>query len=391
MRRWMAAPALFAALAVLAFTGDTPQAQAQPAPPIDETFLTADGVKLHGLFHRSGKAREGNPVALLMYAPGPDKNMTKGDWDGLAKRLNEEGFHVFRFDWRGHGKSTDISNPMDPIDPFAGFWTNRITGAANNAYVKIANKKQVKNDLFVNKDFGGVPPTTLGKYFPVFVQDLAAVRLHLDQKNDEGVLNTSSIYVIGEKDTAALGLLWLTAEWNRPAVAPTLGAGAQYKVIPTQGIVVDPPAGADIAACIWLSASRPSNTPSLTDRIYKNWILNTLKIRDNNPMLFLYGPEDKSGGGAVNQAKFYFDEVLVAGGKKEMMLKPQEQTFHKPLADAKALNGVNLLGNNAMLKTEDTLVQYIAARHKDRESMVRKERKYVTPYYVNLPSFYVNP
>ena len=45
------------------------------------------------------------PVIVLMYAPGPDRDMTKGEWGGLAKELKKAGYHVFQFDWRGHGKS----------------------------------------------------------------------------------------------------------------------------------------------------------------------------------------------------------------------------------------------------------------------------------------------
>ena len=45
-----------------------------------------------------------------MYAPGKGNDMDKGDWKGLAKALSNEGYNVFRFDWRGHGKSKDIKD-----------------------------------------------------------------------------------------------------------------------------------------------------------------------------------------------------------------------------------------------------------------------------------------
>src|SRR5205823_1470440 len=113
-------------------------------------------------------------------------SMTKGDWQGLADRLNAEGYHVFRFDWRGHGKSTDIRD----TDKFWNQSINPWTAPANNKYIKGAKKKPLKNDIFakdINQD----------KYFPVYVNDLAAVRAHLDQKNDLGEINTSTVYVIG--------------------------------------------------------------------------------------------------------------------------------------------------------------------------------------------------
>ena len=95
-------------------------------------------------------------------------------------------------------------------------------------------------------------------YFPVYVEDLAAVRAYLDQLNDHGDLNSSSIYIIGAEDTAALGFLWMAAEWNRPGIHPLLGMGQQYKVVPTPGIINDPEGGRDVAGAIWLSASVPA-------------------------------------------------------------------------------------------------------------------------------------
>jgi hypothetical protein len=372
MRRWIAAPLLLTGL--LALVGDdAPPAQAQqPAAPVAETFVTADGVKLHGLFHRSPKPQAGNPVVLFLYPPGPANSMTKpGDWDGLATTLTKEGFHVFRFDWRGHGKSTDIVDTML-------FWQNPYTGGWNNQLIKGANKKPVKNDLFVNKDFTA---QNLARYFPCFVNDLAAVRLHLDTKNDAGDLNSGSIYVIAANDAATLGMLWLTTEWVRPAIHPTLPGGIQYPAVPTQGIVVNPEAGRDVAALITLSGSRH---PSVAPGTAQGWVRNTLKMRENNPMLLLYGPEDKKSKAA---AEFFYDDVLVAKGNMRIGVQPLPQTFLKPLDGAKALNGVALLGNNATLKTEDTIVKYMAAIQKERAALVVKQRKYSAPYFVDLRYF----
>src|SRR5438874_7898507 len=110
MRRWMAVPLVLAA-AVGLTSLQASRVSAQPAvAPTEETFFTADGVQLHGLFHATSKNANTAPVVILLYPPGPDRDMTKGDWPALAKRLNDEGYHVFRFDWRGHGKSTTIKD-----------------------------------------------------------------------------------------------------------------------------------------------------------------------------------------------------------------------------------------------------------------------------------------
>jgi alpha/beta hydrolase fold len=366
MRRWMAAPFLFAALAALAAQGELPAQD--DGKPVEENFPTADGVRLKGLFHKSAKPATGNPVVILLYEPGIGNTLDKpGDWAGLTKTLNDKGFHVFRFDWRGHGKSKDITDPNE-------FWFNNFTGPWNKKYVKGGNKKPIKNDIDIKTDVG----TSLTKYMPVFVNDIAAARAHLDGKNDQGDLSTSSIYVIGAGDAAALGLFWMTAEWARPAIHPLLGGGQIYKFVPQPGIIVDPEAGRDIAGAVWLSGSRNA----FPEAVVKNWAKNTSKLRDNNPMLLMFGSEDTP---AKTQAKFFYENVLVAKGDKQLGIKPLEQTF---LSEVKGkVKGSALLGNNATLGTEDTIMKYLEARQKDRAAIVRRERKFPAPYYIDLGTF----
>src|SRR5688572_5275497 len=84
----LAAPLLLVALSL-----DSPPAGAQePAKPVEEAFNTADGVRLKGLFHRSpGGDKQGDAVVVLLYPPGPDRDMLTGSWDGLVGRLNAAG------------------------------------------------------------------------------------------------------------------------------------------------------------------------------------------------------------------------------------------------------------------------------------------------------------
>src|SRR5204862_279 len=85
---------------------------------------------------------------------------------------------------------------------------------------------------------------------------------------------------------------------NRPGIHPLLGGGQQYKVVPTPGIINDPEGGRDIAGAIWLSASVPGNVPSIQKTVIQRWVRDNLKLRDNNPMLFLYGEKDPAGKAA---------------------------------------------------------------------------------------------
>jgi hypothetical protein len=43
-----------------------------------------------------------------------------------------------------------------------------------------------------------------------------------------------------------------------------------------------------------------------------------------------------------------------------------------------------------MLKTEDTIVAYLKQLEKERGNIVAKDRKYVSPYYIDMSAFGVN-
>ena len=389
MRRWTTAPVFFTAAFGMTAWSEMPTAQAQPkpVPPVVETIRTADGMKLQGLFHETKTPKAGNnagssPVVILLYAPGVDHSMAKGDWESLANTLNENGFNVLRFDWRGHGKSTDITTPLgNMMEP--GFWNNRYSGFWNTKYIKGGgpNKKPVKNDFKVNE-----LTSPNSNYYPTYVQDLAAVRVHLDQKNDQRMCNTSSIYLIGSEDVAPLAFLWMTAEWNRPGIHPLLGAGQMYTVVPTPGIQNSPEGGKDIAGAVWLSASKPPNgVTAINDRLMQQWVTKTLDLRLSNPMLFLYGQQDPAG---KNVATFFFKDVLVAGGDKTVGVKALEQTFVREVMGTK-LRGKDLLDPKLGLKVDDTIIAYLKQLEKERGNVVAKDRKFVTPYYIDTSFFNV--
>jgi pimeloyl-ACP methyl ester carboxylesterase len=395
MRRWLVlSPVLFAILAAVALSPATPRALAQPPAPTEETFLTADGVQLHGLFHKSQVNPGNDPVVIILYPPGKDNNMTKGDWKGLADRLTKQGYNVFRFDWRGHGKSTDIkdtnrfwniptANNLNP-NPFSGHWNLKYI---NGAPVNAAAKKKIKNDI----EFADI--RDLVRYAPVFLQDLAAVRYHLDTKNDAGDVNTSSIYLIGSDVAATIGFAWMTAEWHRPEVSPgpnALGNAPRYEFVPqllNGGITAE--AGEDISGAIWLSARRAN---SVSERAVQDWMKHATKLRENNHMLFLFGGNDRT---AKADAEFFFDRVLVANPPKNSPLQALELTKKREIKDkdgkATALSGTALLGNNDQLKTEATIDEFLNFIQKQRAKLVRKQRGFANPYFIDVGAFGLRP
>lgn len=74
-------------------------AHAYGVAPRDETFVTRDGVKLHGwLFRANDRASP-----LIVWFHGNGGNIT--DRATVAAELARRGLAVFVFDWRGYGKS----------------------------------------------------------------------------------------------------------------------------------------------------------------------------------------------------------------------------------------------------------------------------------------------
>lgn len=391
MRRFPLALLFVAAAVGLAEPG--PRAFAQPKEAGDETFRTADGVELYGKFSPAAKTTDGGkkevnartaPVVVLLYEPGAGNDLTKGDWGTLTKKLNEDGYHVFQFDWRGHGKSTDIKDPERFWGVKSPYLNGTQANGAPNAFIKGGPGKPLKDKLSISKDV-----TNAQKFFPAYSMDLAAVRYHLDTKNDNGELNTSSIYLIGVGDTAGLGLAWLTMEWKRPAVKPgdnqlaIAGAAgaARYEYIGQELRGDFEEAGQDYAGAVWLSASRPA---AISPTNMKLWTSKFApQLRNNTPMLYLHGDKDTTGKTA---ADFFYSEVLVAKPKAGSTLAPLKQTFVRPLEGGGTDRGLKLLGNNAV-KAEDTVLKFLKEVQKERQRTAVKQRKFDNNYGVNLYYF----
>jgi hypothetical protein len=384
----MAGPLIFAVAAALALPGTAPRAKAQAPkvdPPVEETFLTADGLQLRALFHKSARDPSNAPVVILVYPPGRDakdkdkeRDMNTGDWVGLANRLAGEGYHVFRFDWRGHGKKgSDIKDTER-------FWGNPYTGPWNSRYIIGAGRKPLKTDLYLRdiKD-----PM---RYAPTLLLDLAAMRAHIDTKNDSGELNASSIYLVGAESAATIGIAWMTTEWNRPAFAPTpnqlIFPAPRYEFVPQRlngGIITA--AGEDISGAVWLSGNHPSN---VSDSAVKAWISrHAPKLRDNTHMMFMYAEKDRRGR---LESEFFFNEVLVGKGNARLGLNPLNDKYLHQIKGADQLSGVALLGNDKALKTESTIVEFLGAIQKERAKITRKQRNFTSPWFIHLPSFGFN-
>ena len=116
------------------------QAKKEPLPPVGKLpapkqvdILTVDKVELKAKFYPSTKGKEAACV-LLLHALG-DSSDNK-EWTNFAKKLQEKGYAVLMFDFRGHGDSTTVE-PGVPAAKGAlgqpGFWDQKENRAIDMA------------------------------------------------------------------------------------------------------------------------------------------------------------------------------------------------------------------------------------------------------------------
>jgi alpha-beta hydrolase superfamily lysophospholipase len=280
-------------------------------------FETADKVELRGKFYASKKSKA--PCAILLHNLGGNRQQ-KG-WEDLAEKLSND-FAVLSFDFRGHGDSTNV----DPV-----FWKT-----SANMMIRGAAKMPSKISF---KDFPDA-------YYPMLVNDIVAAKRYLEQQNDAGACNASNIVVIGAQDGAAIGALWIAAEWKIPKL--TKNAFGVYVSDPSNKV-----AGEDIAAAVWLSIPRKSRYAGNRDVL--TWMTGQgSKVRDKVPMVFFYGKEDQQ---AASAATALLAELKRAGKEKLDLTGTREK-------DGK-FAGVDLLGKKSLDTEEDIsgyLVQRVLAR-----------------------------
>jgi predicted alpha/beta hydrolase len=241
---------LFLATGMAAALLATPAAYAQNN--VDRVkFDTCDGVELHGSFYPGKNGPKSTCVLLLHNVGGDNKNVDNSQqdgWDRLAKALQEGGFAVLSFDFRGHGNSTGVQ---------PSYWKYN-----HNSVVRGAGKSETISYKDYQKG-----------YYPILVNDIAAAKALLDRRNDNGECNSRSIIVIGAQEGGVLGTMWAVTEWQR------------YQLINLFPLRLDPTAeGKSINACVFLSMS--SSQPELG-----NW-MKLLGKDKHTPMGFLYGAND---------------------------------------------------------------------------------------------------
>jgi hypothetical protein len=348
--------------------------------PVEETFQSCDGVKLRGVYYdaispKTAPAKA--PVILMLHAY--NQNPDEAVWDDTAKLAAAAGYHVFRFDFRGHGKSKDIVG--------RDFWDPRMPWfPINKAYIRGSEKAATKVTIDV-KEFNP-------RYYAMLVNDIAAARAHLDKKNDAGQLNSSSIYLMAAGDAINLGMLFAASEWKRERKRPNADL-INLTVSPRRELFTGfDPAGPDIRGAIWLGPTPAPSGSGIANDDIKRWVMSdyALDLRMETQMLFLYGKQDER---AKNMTHALYDTVLkildprdpknqgkkLSGGPNGKSLPNPDQSF-KQAIDGK-LSGAKLLGNN--LGTERYIQTFIDRVEEDRKNRERTpNRNWDKPLYIDV-------
>jgi len=314
---------LLLGLALLALPLGTAPAAEKPSKV---TFDTGDGVTLQGTYYVSLKGKD-EPTVLLLHKIGSDSH--KDGWDSLADKLNDKGYTVLSFDFRGHGNSTSV----DPK-----FWDFAFNAKATRGGSLDPKTRKPKESINY-KDF---PPS----YLPYLVNDVAAAKLFLDDRNDAGDCNSRAIILIGAEDGATLGALWMASDWNRYTATVNYPFGKRQGPIIT-GVGEDPE-GKDQYAAIWLSMTQGLGGKLNVGNGLRNWLTQAGK-EHKVPMGFLYGDKDENGQKHAEE----FIRVLKGADPKESKLV---FTASQAVKDTK-LTGSQLLRES--LDTEKMILTYL--------------------------------
>jgi predicted esterase len=286
-------------------------AQGKGGEPVKIT--TIDGVELHGMFYAGAKPKA--PTVIVLHAIG-DSAVNKKLYTSLAESL-QPNYSVMLFDFRGHGKSKEV-NPQE-------FW--KFPG--NQQGIKGGNPKKTTIE---QGDFDKA------KYYPVLVNDIAAVKAYLDRRNDSNDCNTSSTILIGAESGATLGAAWLNSQWHLIRMIPNANPLLPPQPSPTSE-------GKNVVASIWLSPTSKFGGPS---PISLSRPLD-VPVRTNGcATVFMHGDKDTTG-------KTLCDALVTK-------LKVKDDPKHKFITAYEVKGGGKLQGINLLQKSlnvDEVINQYL--------------------------------
>ncbi|VTR98113.1 alpha/beta hydrolase [Tuwongella immobilis] len=313
-----------------------PTTQAQEEIKKEEvSFDSVDGVDLRGTYY-PGQGVTGRqlPCVLILHRWGSDR--VKGEWESTAVSMQKKGYSVLTFDFRGHGKSKEIKDR-------AKFWN--ISDFPQQKYAGGGRINPLRLPTRIDqKQFSKL-------YFPYLVNDIAAARRFLDEKNDAGELNAGRLVIVAECEMATLAQLWIATEFKRFGIAPT-----------PANPMPDHKGGEDIAGAVFLNIERrPLGMAMPYDIQPRLWYgLNGMvgdPVRLRTPMAFIFGEKDTK---SRSDAEWFYKNLWNA----DKVDKKDQIKYLVPIKGSN-LVGANLL-NKENLGTEKAITDYLDEMLKKR-------------------------
>jgi hypothetical protein len=213
-----------------------------------------------------------------MLLHGLKENSNSKEWTRLARGLQSKGFAVLTFDFRGFGSgTTEVDSTL--------FWAPQ-----NSLNQMIRGPK----DSISSKEFRPA-------YYPALINDIAAAKAFLDRRNDGNAggarCNSSNLFLIGSREGATLGAVWLNSEWHRykvkvnPMGQPQIVNGFGGMI---QGVadMQQPSAGSGVVGAIWLTISQRLGVGAGALSVSLESVMVTPAKKQFVPMAFMYGAED---------------------------------------------------------------------------------------------------
>ncbi|QVL31934.1 hypothetical protein KIH39_24370 [Telmatocola sphagniphila] len=301
----------------------------------DVSFLTVDGLRLFGNWYRGNKGKNSDAVMLL---PNFKGEVAKGEWNTLAEALQAEGFSVLAFDFRGHGKSKSIKTFEEPkryVDVYSFPWN------------KLAGVSQMTNPL-------GLKSIDATKFnsaiYPYLVNDIAAARKFIDNRNDAGECNSGRISVIGDRDSCGLGMAWMGTEFKRIAIYPK----NTFDIAPYNHY-----GSKDLVAGVWLSyRNGPGGTLTVVNNAIQADNVAREIIKDKVSMAFIYGDGDRE---SQSMARKWFDKWGIPNTATD---DPRIAKYMIEVKNGKSLLGINLCDPSKNLDTIKIIVEFMVKTQK---------------------------
>ena len=289
----------------------------RPAEPVEPfTCECYDGVKIVGDFYPPGRGRgQRGPCVILLHPIGPGRGTSsRRDFGTLPRRLQEEGMAVVTFDFRGYGESVNV-------DP-------------NKFLLEAANQSRGSKDRPAMKldyhDFRSI------RDFEMLANDLVAVKVWLNGKNNAKVCNAHNVALVGVEQAGLVGLIWLVNEHQDLNRTSDLANVRNNKAERYEG--------EDVASVVWVSTGDRLGNDRLESASLQRW-LNQLREKKTQTLAVV------SENDAIGKAYWDKAQNWIKTARDKDVLKATRLQRVK----GTALTGLKLLENEAFELTPEVI------------------------------------